>query len=75
MKAAVFSASATDPTRSPKIFVQTQDVPCPALAPGHMLLRVLACGVCHSCSGCSPAAFAVRIFISWSGTCRRFVPR
>jgi alcohol dehydrogenase, propanol-preferring len=40
MKAAVLHA-ANQP-------LQLEDVPTPALAPGHVLLRVLACGVCRT---------------------------
>ncbi|MGD0648462.1 MAG: zinc-dependent alcohol dehydrogenase family protein [Acidobacteriaceae bacterium] len=44
MKAAVFDGA----VRSPGEFVRIQDVPCPEMQPGHMLLRVLACGVCRT---------------------------
>jgi alcohol dehydrogenase, propanol-preferring len=37
MKAAVFSST-----------LAIEDVPCPELQPGHILLRVLACGVCRT---------------------------
>lgn len=40
MKAAVLRASATQ--------LSIEDVPRPALAPGHVLLKVLACGVCRT---------------------------
>jgi propanol-preferring alcohol dehydrogenase len=44
MKAAVFlsSRSAAEP------FVQLRDVPRPAILPGHILVKVLACGVCRT---------------------------
>src|SRR5271168_4386404 len=44
MKAAVFSSgrSAAEP------FLQIRDVPRPPLQPGHVLLRVVACGVCRT---------------------------
>jgi propanol-preferring alcohol dehydrogenase len=44
MRAAVFSSdrSATEP------FLQSRDVPRPPLQPGHLLLRVVACGVCRT---------------------------
>jgi propanol-preferring alcohol dehydrogenase len=44
MKAAVFTSnrSATEP------FLQIRDVPRPRLQPGHVLLRVVACGVCRT---------------------------
>ena len=44
MKAAIFtSAHAT-----PGSFLRIQDIPIPALAAGHVLLRVIACGVCRT---------------------------
>lgn len=44
MQAAVFS-----PGRSPASpFLSIQEIPRPALRPGHVLLRVLACGVCRT---------------------------
>lgn len=44
MKAAVY-----DPKRSsPSQLVEIMDVPLPELSPGHVLLRVLACGVCRT---------------------------
>ena len=44
MKAAVFSSgrSATEP------YLQIRDVPRPTIQPGHVLLRVVACGVCRT---------------------------
>lgn len=44
MKAAVFSSgrSATEP------FLQIRNMPRPPLQPGHVLLRVVACGVCRT---------------------------
>ena len=44
MKAAVFDGA----VRSPGEFVHIEDVPRPELQPGHLLLRVLACGVCRT---------------------------
>ena len=44
MKAAVFDGA----VRSPGEFVRIEDVPRPAMRPGHLLLRVLACGVCRT---------------------------
>jgi alcohol dehydrogenase, propanol-preferring len=44
MKAAVFDGVA----RSPGEFVRIEDVPRPVMLPGHLLLRVLACGVCRT---------------------------
>ena len=44
MKAAVFDGV----VRSPGEFVRIEDVPRPEMQPGHLLLRVLACGVCRT---------------------------
>ena len=44
MKAAVFDGA----VRSPGEFVRIEDVPRPEMQPGHLLLRVLACGVCRT---------------------------
>jgi propanol-preferring alcohol dehydrogenase len=44
MKAAVFDGVA----RSPREFVRIEEVPRPEIQPGHLLLRVLACGVCRT---------------------------
>ena len=44
MKAAVFDGA----VRSPGEFVRVEDVPRPEMQPGHLLLRVLACGVCRT---------------------------
>ena len=44
MKAAVFDGT----VRSPGEFVLIEDVPRPEAQPGHLLLRVLACGVCRT---------------------------
>jgi propanol-preferring alcohol dehydrogenase len=44
MKAAIVSPG----HRAEGRFVETQDVPRPALEPGHLLLRVSACGVCRT---------------------------
>ena len=44
MKAAVFDGA----VRSPGKFVRIEDVPRPEMQPGHLLLRVLACGVCRT---------------------------
>jgi len=44
MKAAVFDGV----VRSPGEFVRVEDVARPAMQPGHLLLRVLACGVCRT---------------------------
>ena len=44
MKAAVFDGV----VRSPGEFVRIEDVQRPELQPGHLLLRVLACGVCRT---------------------------
>jgi propanol-preferring alcohol dehydrogenase len=44
MKAAVFNPALA----SPGHFVQIEDVPRPTLLPNHVLLRVLACGVCRT---------------------------
>jgi len=44
MKAAVFDGA----VRSPGEFVRIEEVPRPAMQPGHLLLRVLACGVCRT---------------------------
>jgi propanol-preferring alcohol dehydrogenase len=44
MRAAVFSAAGVAGAQ----FVQIKDVPRPALTPGHVLLRVVACGVCRT---------------------------
>jgi len=44
MKAALFSASHT----APQPFLHAEDVPRPQLEAGHVLLRVVACGVCRT---------------------------
>jgi propanol-preferring alcohol dehydrogenase len=44
MKAAVFHPAVATPGN----FLQIEDVPKPALRPGYVLLRVLACGVCRT---------------------------
>jgi propanol-preferring alcohol dehydrogenase len=44
MKAAVFDRV----VRSPGEFVRIEEVARPAMQPGHLLLRVLACGVCRT---------------------------
>ncbi len=44
MKAAVFNPAVATPGN----FVQILDVPTPTLLPNHVLLRVLACGVCRT---------------------------
>ncbi len=44
MKAAVFDGV----VRSPGEFVRVEDVARPEMRPGHLLLRVLACGVCRT---------------------------
>jgi len=44
MKAAVFTSNR--PSTEP--FLQVRDVPRPQLQPGHVLLRVVACGVCRT---------------------------
>jgi propanol-preferring alcohol dehydrogenase len=44
MKAAILSSAA----RSPAPWLTVEDVPRPELQPGHILLRVLACGVCRT---------------------------
>lgn len=44
MKAAIFTSAPGRPG-SP---LQIEDVPRPALTPGHLLLRVVACGVCRT---------------------------
>ena len=44
MKAAIFSASRAKPGS----LLYLSDVPKPKIAPGHILLRVLACGVCRT---------------------------
>jgi propanol-preferring alcohol dehydrogenase len=44
MKAAIF-----DPGKGSAAFhLRIEDVPCPQVAPGYVLLRVLACGVCRT---------------------------
>jgi propanol-preferring alcohol dehydrogenase len=43
MKAAVFAKQS-----SSSVFLQIEDVPKPELKPGHLLLRVIACGVCRT---------------------------
>ncbi|WP_263367066.1 zinc-binding alcohol dehydrogenase family protein [Edaphobacter bradus] len=42
MKAAIFNRTATGPS------LIIEDVPRPQLTPGHVILRVLACGVCRT---------------------------
>ena len=42
MKAAIFNSTASGPT------LTIRDVPRPELTPGHVILRVLACGVCRT---------------------------
>ncbi len=44
MKAAIFDGV----VRSPGEFVRIEDVPRPEIQPGHLLLRVLTCGVCRT---------------------------
>jgi propanol-preferring alcohol dehydrogenase len=44
MKAAVYDPSVA----TPDLLVEIEDLPQPEPAPGHMLLRVLACGVCRT---------------------------
>ena len=44
MKAAVFNPALATPGN----FVRIEDVPTPTLQPNHVLLRVLACGVCRT---------------------------
>jgi propanol-preferring alcohol dehydrogenase len=44
MKAAVFDPALA----SPGNFLRVEEVPTPAVTPGHVLLRVLACGVCRT---------------------------
>jgi propanol-preferring alcohol dehydrogenase len=44
MKAAVFSSTHSDP----EPFLHIEDVPRPQLQAGHVLLRVVACGVCRT---------------------------
>ncbi len=44
MKAAVFSST----RRAPQPLLELRDVPRPEPRPGHVLLRVLACGVCRT---------------------------
>jgi propanol-preferring alcohol dehydrogenase len=43
MKAGIFRSSQTAPE-----FLKNEDVPCPQMASGHVLLRVVACGVCRT---------------------------
>jgi len=43
MKAGVFRSSQAGPE-----FLRIEDVPRPQMAPGHVLLRVVACGVCRT---------------------------
>jgi alcohol dehydrogenase, propanol-preferring len=44
MKAAIFRSERT----APGSFLHVEDVPRPKLEPGHLLLRVVACGVCRT---------------------------
>ena len=44
MKAAIFTAAGSKPGS----FLQIEDVPRPQLEAGHLLLRVVACGVCRT---------------------------
>jgi len=44
MKAAIFSSTHT----APQSFLHVEDVPRPKLEAGHLLLRVVACGVCRT---------------------------
>ena len=44
MKAAIFDSNSAAPDN----FLRIEDVPRPALTPGHLLLRVIACGVCRT---------------------------
>ena len=44
MKAAIFSQA----TKAPGIFVHIKDIPRPKVETGHVLLKVLACGVCRT---------------------------
>ena len=44
MKAAIYSPA----TAKPGALLQLVDVPCPEVVPGHVLVKVLACGVCRT---------------------------
>ena len=44
MKAAIFTSART----APGSFLHIEDVPRPQLEAGHVLLRVVACGVCRT---------------------------
>jgi len=44
MRAAVFNPTLATPGN----FLRVEDLPIPAVLPGHVLLRVLACGVCRT---------------------------
>ncbi|MGD0416739.1 MAG: zinc-dependent alcohol dehydrogenase family protein [Terriglobales bacterium] len=48
MKAAIFASAHTAPSSAPRSFLNIKDVPRPQLAAGHVLLRVVACGVCRT---------------------------
>jgi propanol-preferring alcohol dehydrogenase len=49
MRAAVYDPSVYDPKHAtPQQFLRIEDVPKPQLQPGHVLLRVIACGVCRT---------------------------
>jgi propanol-preferring alcohol dehydrogenase len=52
MRAAVYSSGSGRPGdthgNAPGQFLQIEDVPRPQLTPGHVLLRVIACGVCRT---------------------------
>jgi propanol-preferring alcohol dehydrogenase len=49
MKAAIFASTHTAPSSAPRSFLNIiKDVPRPQLEAGHVLLRVVACGVCRT---------------------------
>ncbi|MGD0542215.1 MAG: alcohol dehydrogenase catalytic domain-containing protein, partial [Tepidisphaeraceae bacterium] len=48
MKAAIFASAHTAPSSAPRSFLNIKDVPRPQLEAGHVLLRVVACGVCRT---------------------------
>jgi propanol-preferring alcohol dehydrogenase len=48
MKAAIFDSASAKSTAPSTPFLRIEDIPRPTLTPGHLLLRVIACGVCRT---------------------------
>ncbi len=48
MKAAIYRSNPSSIRTDTSPFVEIEDLPRPSLTPGHVLLRVVACGVCRT---------------------------